>query len=121
MNRQNIQLAAAKERPWFILFFLFVLALFFDASATSVFMIQHGTDYELHPLFRIGSLAFGPVYGPLFGAVLKVFAGLILIDLHRPLSRLILPVVTILSVCAGIYNIFAWPLYQMGYIQSLPF
>ena len=121
MNRQNTQIAAAQQRPWFIIFFLFVLALFFDAAATSLFMIQHGIGFELHPLFRIVSFTFGPIYGPLLGAVLKVFAGLILMDLHRPLSRLVLPVVTILSVCAGVYNIFAWPLYQMGYLQSLPF
>lgn len=121
MNRQNIQIAAAEESSWQVVFFLFILALFFDAAATSVFMIQHGLEYEIHPVFRIGSLAFGPVYGPLLGAVFKVFAGLILVTLHRPLSRLVLPVVTILSVCAGVYNIFAWPLYQMGFFHSLPF
>ena len=121
MNRRNMQISADQQGPWFVLFFLFILALFFDAATTSVFMIENGTDYEIHPVIRAVSLCTGPVYGPLLGAVFKVFAGLFLIRIHRPLSRLILPVVTVLSVFAGVYNIFAWPLYQMGYLQSLPF
>ena len=121
MNQLNTQLAARQSRPYFVLFFLFILAMFFDAAATSLFMIQHGPEFELHPLVRLISFSLGPVYGPIFGALLKVAAGGLLVVLYRPLSRLILPLVTILSVFAGAYNIFAWPLYQRGYFDSLPF
>ncbi len=121
MNQQNNYIANDRPSPCFVLFFIFIMALFFDAAATSVFMIQNGAAYEVHPLIRAVSLTLGPVYGPLAGAVFKVLAGLVLIFLHRPLARLVLPAVTILSLGAGVYNLLAWPLYQMGYLHSLPF
>ncbi len=100
---------------------LFILALFFDAAATSVFMIQHGSEYELHPLFRVSSAIFGPVYGPLLGAICKVLFGMALVLMHRPLSFIVLPLAALCSLCAGAYNLLAWPLYQMGCLRSLPF
>jgi hypothetical protein len=121
MNQQDNQIAEDRPSPYFVLFFLFTMALFFDAAATSVFMIQNGPDYEVHPLFRAVSLTLGPVYGPLLCAACKALAGFVLVLLHRPLSRLVLPAVTILSLGAGVYNLLAWPLYQMGYLHSLPF
>ncbi len=121
MNPQDNQIGEVRAGPGFVLFFIFTLALFFDAAATSVFMIQNGPVYEVHPLVRVASIALGPVYGPILGAVCKILAGLGLIYFHRTLARLILPAVTILSLCAGAYNLLAWPLYQIGFLRSLPF
>lgn len=118
------RIAAKTERlriGFFVLFSIYVIALFFDAFTTSLFMIRFGHSFELHPGIRYASEIAGPIYGPVIGAVFKSLVGFLIIMIHRPLARVVLPAATILSLFAGIYNLAAWPLYQTGYLPDLPF
>jgi hypothetical protein len=103
------------------LFIFFTLAVFFDAFTTSLFMIRHGSEFEIHTLIRWSSALCGPVYGPLLGALAKTAAAILLSFLHRRAVCYALLLVTVISLFAGLYNLFAWNLTLSGTLSYRPF
>lgn len=110
-----------KEIPgaFAILFVLFIIALFFDAFATSLFMLHNGWQFEIHPIVRWGAAAWGPIYGPVFGAVIKILGGLFLAFLHRRASCYVLLLTAVISILAGFYNIIAYTFTMNSFLPHL--
>lgn len=116
------RLTFSKEIPgaFTALFILFILALFFDAFATSLFMLRHGWQFEINPLVRWGAALYGPVYGPFLGALLKVAGGIFLAWLHRRATCYVLLLTSVISVAAGFYNIVAFTISLDSLVYHLP-
>ena len=105
-----------KEIPgaFAVLFSMFIIALFFDAAATSLFMLRFGWGFEIHPLFRWSCAAWGPVYGPMLGAMVKIAGGVFLATLHRRAACYILLAAAFISILAGFYNMSIFTIMHNG-------
>ncbi len=89
---------------WYI--YLFVLAGFLDALSTIYFMTRLGVHAEFHPVVRTISHYFGPVMGPLLGALLKSIACLTVTVYLRKLAKVIFLTASSLYIWAAWYNIW---------------
>lgn len=84
---------------------LFACALVADAASTIRFMSAEAVDHEVHLAVRWVSYAFGPIAGPIVGALAKAAAGLTVAIYLRRWARHILIVASILSLWAAWFNV----------------
>ena len=95
---------------------VFVLAVMCDAGSTVHFLLQDGAAAdEIHPGFQLLIEWFGPVLGPILGAVGKAVVGPALAICLRRYAWLILGLGIILSFWAAWYNVWGW---ETGYYPN---
>ena len=105
---------------YYLLIIIFIIALACDALSTIYFMSRIGVDYELHPVIRFISELFGPILGPLMGAVGKAAAGITVSIYCRRFAFYILLAASIISFWAGWYNIWGVNLYAPNILKWIP-
>jgi hypothetical protein len=88
---------------------IFTLALLADGLSTIHFITRLGVSAEFHPLVRLASAAFGPVAGPMMGALGKWLICLQLAIYCRKFASYILLGIAIVYMLAAWYNI--WGIY----------
>jgi hypothetical protein len=98
-----------KDYGWFVA--VFVLAVFCDAGSTIFVMLQQGPEVEIHIVVRFISGVFGPVAGPLLGAVGKVAAGVIVAVYLRRFAAYIFVAASLLAFWATWYNVWGHNVY----------
>jgi hypothetical protein len=91
------------------LIIMFTLALLADCFSTIYFMSHLGVSAELHPMVRFVSIIFGPVAGPVLGALGK-FAVCVYIAIYcKKFAGRIFLGLAIVYILAAWYNI--WGIY----------
>lgn len=100
---------------------LVIVALLLDAMSTIHFMQYWGPEAELHPAVRLFSSLFGTVAGPILSALCKMIATLIVLFYLKSLAPVILFSVSVVSLFAFFYNLYAVDLYLKGVVPWLPF
>jgi len=89
-----------------------------DAASTVFFMLRDKTvNGELHPVIRLACIILGPVGGPLFSAIGKLIAVVVVCLLIPRAAKHILFVASVLSFWAAWYNIWGCELYIPRLIQ----
>ena len=99
-------------RHWWPMLLLYFIALTADGVSTIHFMLNEGSDAELHPVVSFAARVVGPVLGPILGVVGKALAGLIVAVYWRRIAWAILLVPSLLSFWAAWYNLWGWRYYQ---------
>lgn len=91
---------------------LFVIGLIFDAASTVHFMARLGASAEWHPAVRLAGETFGPVAGPILGAVGKAVACIYVTIYFRRYAGYILSGSAIIYLLAAWYNV--WGMYLIA-------
>jgi len=108
-----------KDYRWFIV--VFALALLCDAASTVYFMLESGPETELHPVIQfISSRVLGPIAGPLFAALAKLTAGIVVAVYCRKFAVYIFSVVSVISFWAAWYNVWGFRIYTPGFLKWIP-
>lgn len=106
---------------WWVV--LFVLAVVADGISTILFMVCDATAEEMHPAILLASQWFGPIIGPLLGAVLKAGCGILLAIYLRSAWRLIPLLIflvgTVLSFFAAWYNLWGYAFYTPRFLNYI--
>jgi hypothetical protein len=105
-----------KERKFFLILFFF--ALFCDGASTVYIMLEYGPDVELHLAIMVISKVFGPVAGPIIGALGKGVAGIIVAIYLRRFSKYVFVAATLISLWAAWYNVWGVELYHANILRS---
>jgi hypothetical protein len=90
---------------------IFTLALIADGLSTVYFMSYLGVSAEIHPVVRFASVIFGPVAGPMVGALWKWAVCLYLAIYCRKFAYSIFLSTSIVYIFAAWYNI--WGVYLL--------
>ena len=85
---------------------VFFLSLLSDAVSTIYVMLKFGIEIELHPVIYFVSKILGPVCGPLFGAVAKIIAVILVAIYSKKLAFYLILVATAISFLAAAYNLW---------------
>lgn len=127
-NRLVVQRAIARFREnsrgfwgvyrWVLI--IFVASLLCDAASTTYFMVRTGPEMEINPLVRIASKLFGPIVGPLFGAMVKTVGGIMVAIYFRRFAAYLLILVSLISLWAAWYNIWGIEMYSPMFMRWLP-
>ena len=107
-----------KDYRWFIV--VFIVSLFCDAGSTMHFMLREGPDAEMHLGIRFVSRIFGPIAGPLIGAIGKAVAGVLVGIFCRRFAGYIFVTASIISFWAAWYNMWGFRLYTPIIVQWFP-
>ena len=99
---------------------IFVVALLCDAASTTHFMLRSSPPNELHPVVRMTSWLFGPIAGPLLGAVFKAASGITVSIYWRRATPYILTVTAFLSLWAAWFNIWGNKVYMPIFLHYVP-
>ena len=97
-------------RTYWIFLILLALAAIADMVSTVFFMAIDGPEAESHPIIRLLSVAFGPVFGPVVGKLSQVAAAIVVTVYLRRWALYIFVAVIILYAWAAVYNVVATPL-----------
>jgi hypothetical protein len=90
---------------------IFLVALLCDTVSTIRFMQELGVGAEWHPAVRLASAMFGPVAGPLIGALGKAIACICVTIYCRRYAGGIFLAATLIYLFAAWYN--AWGMYLL--------
>ena len=85
---------------------MFFLSLLSDAVSTIYVMLKFGIEIELHPVIYFVSKILGPICGPLFGAVAKIIAVILVAIYSKKLAFYLILVATAISFLAAAYNLW---------------
>ncbi len=104
---------------------LFIVAQLCDAASTACFMLYDASAEELHPVIALSARWFGPILGPLLGAVGKVAAVLIVGVYLQRFGRVVpfglLLAGTVLGFWATWYNMWGYAIYVPRFLTWLAF
>ncbi len=91
---------------------LFSLGMMADAASTIYFILKDGSvDREVNVSIRIACDILGPVGGPIFGAICKIVAGLLVAIYLRRIAFYLFLIGIIISFWAAWYNIWGADIY----------
>ena len=83
---------------------LLLFAAFLDFLSTSRFMLAGSVNDELHPVIRLISQLFGPIFAPLIGKLAQTAVVIVFSILFRPFARIIFIPIIILYFYAAWHN-----------------
>ena len=107
-------------RYWWLVL-LFVVAVCCDGASTVRFMLRDGgVADEVHPGVAFAASLFGPIVGPILGALGKAVAGILVAVYCRRVAVYILGVGTVLSFWAAWYNIWGVDMYVPRLLTLIP-